>query len=166
LAYWKCWRKLFYIINAHSGKVLDIDKSFIADGGNVVQNGLDNNNLNQQWQLIPVGSDTPINILPKKTAITKTTAPTSSGTCSEAIKKKGYKYCSENWFIVYTDEDGTWGVEDKKWCGCDTVDSCPISITSQGYRCCKEDNFSFVETDDSGKWDIENGHWCGISNNC
>jgi len=167
-----------YIINAHSGKALDIDKSSTADGGNVVQNGLDNNNLNQQWQLIPVGSDTPIDVLPKKTATTKTpvttkttapiktTAPTSSGTCSEAIQKKGYKCCSENCFIVYTDEDGTWGVEDKKWCGCDTIGSCPISITSQGYRCCKEDNCSVVETDDSGKWGIENGHWCGISNNC
>jgi len=161
------------ILNYNSNKALDVENNSKADGGNVIQWGLANS-ANQQWQLIPVGSNTPIDLIPKRTTTTKkTSAPTptsssSNDSCSDAILKKGYKCCSKNCVVIYTDDDGTWGYEKDQWCGCNSTSpsSCPTSITSQGYKCCQENNCSVVETDDSGKWGIEDGQWCGISTKC
>lgn len=61
----------FNIINYNSGKALEVEKSSSADGANVVQRTL-NNNSNQQWQLIPIGSDIPLNITNKSTNKTAT----------------------------------------------------------------------------------------------
>ncbi|OUM64473.1 carbohydrate-binding module family 13 [Piromyces sp. E2] len=158
-----------YIINLNSNKVLDVANNSKAEGGNVLQWTI-TNGTNQQWQFIPVGSDTPLDLTPRKT--TKTSKPTStptstpSKTCSEAILKQGYKCCSKDCVVVFTDNDGTWGIENNEWCGCGNVVSCPVSITSQGYKCCKENNCSVVETDADGNWGIEDNEWCGISNKC
>jgi hypothetical protein len=159
-----------YIINFNSNKVLDVENVSKAEGGNVHQWTL-NNNANQQWQLIPIGSDTPLDLTPRKSTTTTKSASTSTSspskeTCSEAILKQGYKCCSKDCVVIYTDDDGTWGIENNEWCGCNNVSSCPISITSQGYKCCKENNCSVVETDADGKWGIEDNEWCGISNKC
>lgn len=56
----------FNIINYNSGKALDIDKGSSADGGNVIQRTL-SNDQSQQWQLIPIDSDTPIKPTKKET---------------------------------------------------------------------------------------------------
>jgi len=38
--------------------------------------------------------------------------------CSSKILDKGYKCCPKECRVVYTDIDGTWGIYNNKWCGC------------------------------------------------
>ncbi|KAG4088722.1 hypothetical protein H8356DRAFT_1056260 [Neocallimastix lanati (nom. inval.)] len=160
-----------YIINFNSNKVLDVANVSKEEGGNVHQWTI-TNGANQQWQLIPIGSDTPLDLTPrkatttKKTTTSKATPTPSKESCSQAILSQGYKCCSSDCVVIFTDDDGTWGIENDEWCGCNTVSSCPFSITSQGYKCCKDNNCSVIETDDAGKWGIEDDDWCGISNKC
>ena len=56
------------IINYNSGKALEVNSE-----GNVIQMTLDNN-PNQQWQLIPIDSDSPLDFIPKRTNTTTTSA--------------------------------------------------------------------------------------------
>jgi len=77
-------------------------------------------------------------------------------TCSEKIKKQGYKCCSANCVVVYIDNDGTWGVENNEWCGCGKV-----CTGAQGYPCCKTSTVVHF-TDSDGNWSIENNDWCLI----
>ncbi|OUM65009.1 Non-catalytic module family DOC2 [Piromyces sp. E2] len=104
------------------------------------------------------------------TTKTKKPKPTNSdpqNNCSAAIIKSGYKCCSANCEVVYTDADGTWGVENNEWCGCGGgAPTCPAAVTSQGYPCCGPNNCDVYFTDGSGKWGVENGNWCGITSNC
>ncbi|ORX85887.1 hypothetical protein BCR32DRAFT_196954, partial [Anaeromyces robustus] len=82
---------------------------------------------------------------------------------------QGYPCCSANCVVVYTDNDGDWGVENNQWCGCgggEPAPTCPEAITSQGYSCCSENNCSVQYTDASGKWGVENNNWCGILSSC
>ncbi|KAG4092050.1 hypothetical protein H8356DRAFT_1050431 [Neocallimastix lanati (nom. inval.)] len=111
-------------------------------------------------------------------SVTKVTKPTNNpkptnnnnkpNSCSAAILKSGYKCCSSSSCeIIYTDDDGTWGVENGEWCGCGgAAPSCSSGVTSQGYPCCSSDNCEVYYTDDSGKWGVENNNWCGITSNC
>jgi len=153
--------------NMNSGKNLDVDNGSMSDGGNVLQWG-NNGGLNQQWKLV--------NLTPKATTTITSTAtkpqtqPTSEAAeCSAAILKQGYQCCPKGCHIEYTDNDGTWGIYNGEWCGCNASTapaSCPAAITSQGYQCCTANNCSVYETDESGSWGIENGEWCGISDSC
>eukprot|EP00833_Pecoramyces_ruminatium_P001396 jgi/Orpsp1_1/1175428/evm.model.c7180000053800.1 len=43
---------------------------------------------------------------------------TSDLSCSKAILDQGYHCCSPNCSVIYSDEDGDWGVENNEWCGC------------------------------------------------
>jgi len=76
--------------------------------------------------------------------------------------------CCKGDKIVYTDEDGEWGVEDGKWCGIgngpsnDSDDSC-FSV-ALGYKCCEK--CKVVYTDNDGDWGVENNKWCGIKESC
>ncbi|ORY28563.1 hypothetical protein LY90DRAFT_425406, partial [Neocallimastix californiae] len=71
-----------------------------------------------------------------------------------------YPCCSpEITEVAYTDETGTWGVENDEWC--------LISVTvcfseALGYPCCSDPNAAVVTTDEFGQWGIENNQWCGI----
>jgi len=38
--------------------------------------------------------------------------------CSSKITDKGYKCCPLDCRVVYTDDDGTWGLNNNYWCGC------------------------------------------------
>jgi len=40
--------------------------------------------------------------------------------CSSKILDKGYKCCPSEFRVVYTDVDGTWGIYNNKWCGCNS----------------------------------------------
>ncbi|ORX46904.1 hypothetical protein BCR36DRAFT_585009 [Piromyces finnis] len=104
---------------------------------------------------------------------TATAKPTGSSSCSQSILNQGYSCCSSGCEVIYTDSDGTWGVENNQWCGCDasssnatTPNTCPSTITSQGYSCCSPNNCSIYYVDEAGNWGVENNQWCGISNSC
>jgi len=153
------------IQNSNSGKFLDVEKKSMEDGGNVIQ-WSSTGGTNQQWKLIRLDADVPV-----ATTTAPQAQPTSAAAdqCSANILKQGYKCCSNNCVVVYTDNDGTWGYENNQWCGCNMAKSsnnCPASITSQGYKCCSDNNCSVIEVDASGKWGVENNEWCGISNKC
>jgi len=86
--------------------------------------------------------------------------------CSQAILDKGYKCCSSNCNVIYTNEEGPWGSENGLWCGCGKLpseDPCPASVTSQGNKCCTG-NTDVIFTDERGKWGTEDGKWCVIIN--
>jgi len=91
---------------------------------------------------------------------------TPLNTCSSKILAQGYKCCTSNCKIYYTDNDGTWGYENGKWCGCgrgSQSDSCSSKILAQGYKCCISPNCKVYYTDNNGTWGYENGKWCGCS---
>jgi len=80
---------------------------------------------------------------------------------SEALKPS-YPCCKGN-NVVYTDEDGDWGVENGKWCGIGNEDNSCFSVVL-GYSCCK--SCKVIYTDEDGDWGVENGKWCGIRDSC
>jgi mannan endo-1,4-beta-mannosidase len=68
----------------------------------------------------------------------------------------GYPCCIGD-YVVTTDENGDWGVENNEWCGI-VHKSCwsePL-----GYPCCVGN--TVISTDESGDWGVENNEWCGI----
>jgi len=98
----------------------------------------------------------------------------------------GYPCCSEGITIVYTDEDGPWGIENGEWCRIvqnnivitnttTIIDSEIISSSDDhdkkscfaeklGFSCCSEEA-TVIYTDSDGQWSIENDKWCGIIDN-
>ncbi|ORX57290.1 cellulase Cel48A precursor [Piromyces finnis] len=93
----------------------------------------------------------------------------SSGKCSASIMSQGYKCCSKNCQVVYTDADGDWGVENGQWCGCGGASTpaakCNANVIAQGYKCCSSCSDVWY-TDADGDWGVENGNWCGMPSNC
>jgi len=90
--------------------------------------------------------------------------PQNNNQCFSLTLNPSYPCCKGN-NIVYTDEDGDWGVEGNKWCG--IGDGNPENTcfsTSLGYPCCKSCNV--VYTDDDGDWGVEKNKWCGIKDSC
>ncbi|OUM68646.1 Non-catalytic module family DOC2, partial [Piromyces sp. E2] len=75
--------------------------------------------------------------------------------------KLGYKCCN-GCEVVYTDNDGKWGVENGEWCG--LKDSCQINVCwseKLGYPCCQYTS-DVIYVDNDGKWGVENNNWCGL----
>ncbi|KAG4085439.1 alpha/beta-hydrolase [Neocallimastix lanati (nom. inval.)] len=70
--------------------------------------------------------------------------------------KLGYPCCTSTSDVVYTDDDGDWGIENNNWCGIETCWSLKL-----GYPCCQNTNVVYY-TDDDGDWSVENNDWCGI----
>ncbi|OUM62652.1 Non-catalytic module family DOC2, partial [Piromyces sp. E2] len=68
---------------------------------------------------------------------------------------QGYKCCSANCVVEYTDADGDWGVENGQWCGCGNK----TCTGAQGYPCCKTEKTIYY-TDSDGNWSVENNDWC------
>eukprot|EP00833_Pecoramyces_ruminatium_P010724 jgi/Orpsp1_1/1184756/evm.model.c7180000090878.1 len=96
-----------------------------------------------------------------------------TGSCSSKITSQGYQCCPSNCEVVYTDDDGDWGVNNGEWCGCggsssepepepqpQTSGDCSASIKQQGYSCCAA-GCQVVYTDGDGDWGVENNQWCG-----
>jgi len=99
-----------------------------------------------------------------KASIALTAAAALAAKASAACfsERLGYPCCSGN-EVVYTDNDGKWGVENGNWCGiADAPAPAACWSTSLGYPCCSSSNAEVWFTDDSGKWGVENGDWCGI----
>jgi hypothetical protein len=81
--------------------------------------------------------------------------------------QNGYE-CCKSCDVVFTDDDGEWGVEDGQWCGIDKEKCNGSSATNDecwskalGYDCCKEGT-DVIYTDESGKWGMDGDDWCGI----
>jgi len=86
--------------------------------------------------------------------------------CFSLSLKPSYPCCIGN-KIVYTDDDGDWGVENNKWCGIGdgkVPDEESCFSAALGYSCCKK--CKVVYTDNDGKWGVENNKWCGIKESC
>jgi len=93
-----------------------------------------------------------------------TSLPQSTKNCFSLTLNPSYPCCKGN-NVVYTDEDGDWGVEDNKWCGIGgghSDDSC-FSVPL-GYPCCE--SCEILYDDEDGHWGVENGKWCGVKDNC
>ena len=92
-------------------------------------------------------------------AIAALAAEVSAACFSERL---GYPCCKGN-NVVYTDNDGKWGVENNNWCGIGSNSggsSAACWSQALGYPCCTHKNA--VYTDGDGDWGVENGDWCGI----
>jgi len=93
--------------------------------------------------------------------------PSCFSECFSESLKPSYPCCKGN-RVVYTDDNGDWGVENNKWCGIgegpfeDLDDSC-FSV-ALGYKCCEKCKIVF--TDDDGDWGVEKNKWCGIKRSC
>ncbi|OUM64394.1 Non-catalytic module family DOC2 [Piromyces sp. E2] len=46
--------------------------------------------------------------------------------CSMKITNKGYSCCPIDCEVIYTDDDGTWGLDNNEWCGCSPDDSASL----------------------------------------
>jgi len=88
--------------------------------------------------------------------------PATTATCSAKITSQGYKCCSANCVVQYTDADGDWGVENGNWCGCGNGAAAATCVGAQGFPCCKTTK-TVEYTDADGKWGVENGNWCLIN---
>jgi len=87
--------------------------------------------------------------------------------CFSQLLKPSYP-CCKGTKVVYTDDDGDWGVENNKWCGIGNgsskkIDDSCFSV-ALGYKCCKK--CKVVYTDNDGDWGVENNKWCGIKDSC
>jgi len=66
--------------------------------------------------------------------------------------------------VIYTDNDGPWGVENNDWCGISNTSSATSCFSvALGYNCCQQTT-EVVYVDNDVSWGIENGDWCGIGN--
>nr|AAL01213.1 mannanase ManA [Orpinomyces sp. PC-2] len=105
----------------------------------------------------------------KKTTTKTTTSAKSEPTSSSSDEcfsiALGFPCCSDN-TVVYSDNDGDWGVENGEWCGIGgtIVDNDSCFAKSLGYSCCS--SCDVVYTDNDGNWGVENGEWCGIKDSC
>jgi len=64
--------------------------------------------------------------------------------------------------VVYTDDNGNWGIENENWCGIIRESEENTCWSLPDYSCCKDKNIDVIYTDNMGNWGIENGEWCGI----
>jgi len=80
--------------------------------------------------------------------------------CFSKNLKPSYPCCNGK-KVVYTDENGDWGIEKGRWCG---IGNGSCFSTAYGYPCCK--SCKVLYTDKYGKWGVENRNWCGIKDSC
>ncbi|KAG4088123.1 hypothetical protein H8356DRAFT_959273, partial [Neocallimastix lanati (nom. inval.)] len=92
-------------------------------------------------------------------ALVATSKTVFAGCFSEAL---GYPCCSSGVAVVYTDNDGPWGVENNDWCGITNNSSAATCFSvALGYNCCQHTT-EVIYVDNDGSWGIENNDWCGI----
>ncbi|ORX77523.1 putative cellulase [Anaeromyces robustus] len=98
-----------------------------------------------------------------KTTIALTAAAALAAKVSAACwsQSLGYSCCTNaSTPVVYSDNDGDWGVENGNWCGIPVPETCWAE--KLGYSCCTSTS-QVVYTDGDGNWGVENGNWCGIT---
>jgi len=83
-------------------------------------------------------------------------------------KDIGYECCSAgNTEVLFSDENGDWGVENGNWCGMVTAAAAAESkcwSEASGFPCCS--TCTIYYQDETGKWGVENDNWCGIPDSC
>jgi len=75
--------------------------------------------------------------------------------------------CCDGCAVYYQDEEGDWGVLNKKWCFIDEAlcaKNQKCKFETLGYECCEKCDVKY--TDETGEWGIENKKWCVIPQNC
>ncbi|ORX47824.1 Metallo-dependent phosphatase [Piromyces finnis] len=83
--------------------------------------------------------------------------------------------CSPGVKIDFTDNRGSWGLENYSWCGiisesnintsnADSNEYCWANYIDQGYGCCLNDNGKREIINMDGEWGLENDNWCGFRN--
>jgi len=97
--------------------------------------------------------------------VTPPPRPSNFTQCSSKIINQGYSCCKNGCSVVYTDDDGDWGLENSMWCGCGIDSSCNKNVGIQGYSCCKSCGTVYY-TDEDGDWGFENDDWCGMKFEC
>jgi len=99
----------------------------------------------------------------KKTTTTTTKKSSQTSTSNDCFARaQGYECCNDN-EVVYTDEDGDWGIKNGEWCGIGGTSQVqePEPQPSCGdYPCCEGCDVQY--TDEDGDWSIENNEWCLI----
>ena len=114
------------------------------------------------------GNDTTINEEPTtedNNNDNQNTEPTNTENNNEDCwaKALGYNCCTYTTKAIYKDKNGSWGVENKKWCGIivkkESNEDC--WSTQLGYPCCKKNGLVYA-VDSNGSWGYENFHWCGL----
>jgi len=93
--------------------------------------------------------------------------PSCFSECFSELLTPAYPCCKGS-RVVYTDDNGDWGVENNKWCGIgegpfEPLDDSCFSVP-YGYKCCEKCKVVF--TDDLGDWGVEKNRWCGIKYSC
>ncbi|OUM59774.1 Non-catalytic module family DOC2 [Piromyces sp. E2] len=83
--------------------------------------------------------------------------------CFSQSLTPSYPCCKGN-TVVYTDDDGDWGVEDNKWCGIGNGPAKECFSLSLGYPCCEKCEVLYTDAD--GDWGVEDNKWCGIKDSC
>ncbi|OUM70474.1 carbohydrate esterase family 1 protein [Piromyces sp. E2] len=76
--------------------------------------------------------------------------------------KFGLPCCQYTTNVVFSDNNGSFGVENGQLCGIvqkNNATNCWASAL--GYPCCTSTSKVYY-TDNSGNWGVENGKWCGI----
>ncbi|OUM56310.1 carbohydrate-binding module family 35 protein, partial [Piromyces sp. E2] len=74
----------------------------------------------------------------------------------------GYPCCKES-NVVYTDNDGDWGVEDNQWCGIGNTSSAASCWSEAlGYPCCVSTSDVYY-TDNDVYYEAENGNLNGVT---
>jgi len=102
-------------------------------------------------------------------------AGTDNATPSKCFtEEKGMDYpCCKGCDIIYSDEDGDWGLENDNWCGINSqicggnkaaASTCFTEERDMGYKCCK--SCTVITSDEDGDWGVENSEWCGIPYSC
>jgi len=121
------------------------------------------------------GNSSPKTTTKKRTTTTKASSSTSAGSssaknCFSKYLSPAYDCCPDGSEVVYTDENGDWGVLNGDWCGIGggsseasaSADEC--FAAALGYPCCS--SCDIVSKDENGDWGVENDEWCGLGPQC
>jgi len=76
--------------------------------------------------------------------------------------------CCDKCNVLYVDEEGQWGIEDKYWCGINP-EKCKYEENEciknkNGLKCCSTCEIHL--TDATGRYGYEDGEWCNIPFHC
>jgi len=149
-----------YVIDTQASggyRALDVEGERTADGTNVCQWD-DSGKSNQTW--IFESADTNNNNNNNNNTDNNNNQNNTSSCWSKSL---GYSCCSTCAAVIYSDDDGDWGIEKDDWCGIpkDCGKNSANCKGAQGYPCCQK-TCDVLSSDNDGNWSVENDDWCLI----